>query len=162
MPPRPRPRIKRNVQEFMNILYGPKLKVKLTFPEEEFFKILPKNHPLIKNKLVSTRNNFRRTRYSLLFDPRSNQNRRNFYTIYGHVKNAGAVAAPFRNNSVIRRAGQISNAASKVGKSHRKYRADRLEKKVRNRSARKIQTAWKYAPGGPGYRSAKAHFESLI
>lgn len=154
-------RLRRNVQQFMNIAYGPKLKVKLRFPEYEFFNILPMNHPLVKNKLVSERNRFRRNRYSLMFNPKNKQNIKNFYTIYGRVKNNRVVSAPFRNianEPFMRRAGQISNAVTKVQRAYRKYR---LAKKVKNRSARKIQTVWRYSPGGPEYRAAKARFESM-
>ncbi len=154
-------RLRRNIQQFMNIAYGPKLKVKLRFPEENFFNILPMNHPLVKNKLMKERNRFRRNRYSLMFNPRNKQNIKNFYAIYGHVKNNRVVSAPFRNivnEPFMRRAGQISNAVTKIQRAYKKHL---LMKKVKNRSARKIQTVWRYSPGGPGYRSAKAHFEQM-
>ena len=143
---------------------GNVLKIELRYPENNFFDILPMNHPLIKNKLLREQNNFRRNRYSLLFNPKRKQNIQNFYKIYGHVKNNRVVSGPFRNmvnEPFMRRAGQISNAVSKIQRAYKKYRLAKLAKKVRNRAAKKIQTTWRYSPGGPGYRSALAHFESL-
>lgn len=150
------PRLRRNKQQFMNILYGPKIKVKLSYPEENFFSIIPMNDQLVKNKILKEQNRFRRNRYSLLFDPRNVQN---FYKIYARVKNEPIVRNPFREHEpFMRRAGTISNATKKVQSAFRKHR---VKQRTRTRSAITIQRRWKYSPGGPGFRSAMAHFKSL-
>ncbi len=152
-------RLRRNKQQFMNILYGPKIKVQLRQPADEFFNIIPINHPLVKNKIKSHRNVYRRNVYTLLFDPRNPMNVQNFYKIYARVKNEPIVRNPFREHEpFMRRAGTISNAAKKVQSAVRKHR---VHQKTRARSATKIQRHWRYSPGGPGFRSAMAHFKSL-
>lgn len=151
----PRPRLSRNKQEFMNILYGPKIKVKLAFPNQNFFRIIPMNDPLVKNKLTKEQNRFRRDRYALLFDPKNNV--QNFYKIYSRVKNTPVVRNPFvEYEPLMRRAGTIKNSVKKVQKAVRNKKM-----RVKSAAAAKIQTHWRYRPGGPGYRSAMKHAISI-
>lgn len=135
------------------------IKVQLRPPAEDFFEIIPINNSLVKNKIKINQNVYRRNVYTLLFNPRNPKNVQNFYKIYARVKNVPIVRGPFTEREpFMRRAGMISNASKKIQRAFRKHR---VHKKTRARSARTIQTHWRYRPGGPGYRSAMAHFKSL-
>jgi hypothetical protein len=137
------PRLRRNIQQFMNIAYGPKIKVKLSYPEENFFNIIPMNNPLVRNKVRSEQNRFRRTRYHLVFDQRNPKNIQNFYKISALLKSKSPVVRrPFLNYETqpfMSRAGSISNAAKKVQRAYRSH----LNR--RHQAARKIQSAHRSA-----------------
>lgn len=131
------PRLRRNIQQFMNIAYGPKIKVKLSYPEESFFNIIPMNNPLVRNKVRSEQNRFRRTRYHIVFDQRNPKNIQNFYKISALLKSQSPIVRrPFlgQNSSIMSRAGSISNAVKKVQRAYRAH----LNK--RHQAARKIQS----------------------